>query len=135
MWTRLVTDENSSGPLVGDAIAAVVRRTGARSHLPRARDGAAETANGAVERMVLRGLTAAYYTISAAMRLQCGRNPIRRATCRAEALARRDCRTTCRALPPRPLILLAISSLRRRAGPGILTLRQCPKTSVEIYSC
>ena len=37
--------------------------------------------------------------------------------------------------PSPPLILLAISSLRRRAGPGILTLRQCPKTSVEIYSC
>ena len=38
--------------------------------------GAAETANGAVERMVLLGLTGVYYTISAAMRLWCGRNQI-----------------------------------------------------------
>ena len=37
--------------------------------------GAAETANGAVERMVLLGLTGVYYTISAAMRLWSGRNP------------------------------------------------------------
>ena len=36
--------------------------------------GAAETANGAVERMVLLGLTGVYYIISAAMRLRCGRN-------------------------------------------------------------
>ena len=64
--------------------------------------GAAETANGAVERMVLLGLTGVYYIISAAMRLRCRRNAIPRANCRAEALARRDCRTTCCALPPRP---------------------------------
>ena len=70
----------SSGPLVGEASAAV-RRTGARSHLPHARDGAAKMANGAMElvRMVLLGLTAAYYTISAAVRLRCGRNPIHHA--------------------------------------------------------
>ena len=36
--------------------------------------GAAETANGAVERMVLLGLTGVYYIISAVMRLWCGRN-------------------------------------------------------------
>ena len=36
--------------------------------------GAAETANGAVERMVLLCLTGVYYIISAAMRLWCGRN-------------------------------------------------------------
>jgi len=77
MWTREVTDATSSGPLVGEASAAVVRRTGARRHLLLARS-AAETANGAMwlMRMVLLGLTAAYYTISAAMRLRCGRNPI-----------------------------------------------------------
>ena len=76
MWTREVTDANSSGPLVGEASAAVVRRTGARRHLLLARS-AAETANGAMwlMRMVLLGLTVAYYTISAAMRLRCGRNP------------------------------------------------------------
>ena len=34
--------------------------------------GAAETANGAVERMVLLGLTGVYYIIFAAMRLRCG---------------------------------------------------------------
>ena len=39
--------------------------------------GAAETANGAVERMVLLGLTGVYYIISAAMRFWCGRNTIR----------------------------------------------------------
>ena len=84
MWMRLVTDATSSGPLVGDASAAVVRRTGVRRHLPHARDKAAETANGAMElvRMVLLGLTAAYYTISTAMRLRCGRNPIHHAKCR-----------------------------------------------------
>ena len=77
MWTRLVTDATSSGPLVGEASAAVVRRTGARRHLLLARS-AAETANGAMGlvRMVLLGLTGAYYTISAAMRLRCGRNAI-----------------------------------------------------------
>ena len=52
--------------------AAVVRRTGARRHLLLARS-AAEMANGAVERMVLLGLTGVYYIISAAMRLWCGR--------------------------------------------------------------
>ena len=34
--------------------------------------GAAETANGAVERMVLLGLTGVYYIISAAVKLRCG---------------------------------------------------------------
>ena len=83
MWTLLVTDATSSRPLVGDTSAAV-HRTGARRHLPHARDGAAKTANGVVKRMrmALLGLTAAYYTISAAMRLQCGRNPIHHAKCR-----------------------------------------------------
>ena len=42
----------------------------------KAGSAAAET-NGAMElmRMVLLGLTAAYYTISAAVKLRCGRNP------------------------------------------------------------
>ena len=73
MWTRLVTDATSSGPLVGEASAAVVRRTGARRHLLLARS-AAETANGAMGlvRMALLGLTGVYYIIFAAMRLRCG---------------------------------------------------------------
>ena len=37
--------------------------------------GAAETANGAVERMVLLGLTVAYYTISAAITVRTKSNP------------------------------------------------------------
>ena len=96
--------------------------------------GAAETANGAVERMVLLGLTGVYYIIFAASTVRTKSNPPRNLPRRSFSEGGTAAQLAA-PFPLAPIVHLAISSQRWCAGPGILTLRQCPKTSVEIYSC
>ena len=96
--------------------------------------GAAETANGAVERMVLLGLTGVYYIIFAAITVRTKSNPPRNLPRRSFSEGGTAAQLAA-PFPLAPIVHLAISSQRWCAGPGILTLRQCPKTSVEIYSC
>ena len=77
-----ITDSHNLGAIIRSAECAGAhgviipkrRSAGLTAVVNKASAGAAETANGAVERMVLLGLTGVYYIISAAMRLRCGRN-------------------------------------------------------------